>query len=109
MLAVVVLCILVVVAVALAGQQQRGRGMMGRRGEMAGGPGTPGRQGMGMMGGMMERGALAVASEGVYVLAGNRLLKYDHDLNLLKETRVLMPPPRQMGPGPEGGLEPPVE
>ena len=89
MLAVVVLCICLVVAVALAAGE-RGRGMMGRRGEMGPGAG-PGRGAAAMVGRIAERGALAVTSDGVYVLAANRLLKYDHNLNLLKETQLPMP------------------
>ena len=110
MLAVVVLCVLLVVAAALA-QDQRGRGMMGgRRGEMGAGPTGPGRPGPAMIGRAMDRGALAVSSEGVYVLAGSKLLKYDHGLNLVAQAEIPMPErPGRMGGGPGEGFEPSEE
>jgi len=43
-----------------------------------------------MMGGMMGRSAVAATDDGVYVLAGNKLTKYDRDLNLQKEAEIKM-------------------
>ena len=49
--------------------------------------------GMGKMGGQMMGKAQMVATDdgGVIVLAGNKLMKYDADLNLVKEAEVKMP------------------
>ena len=46
----------------------------------------------GMHGGMMMHGASMVASNdgGVIVMAGNKLYKYDKDLNLVKEVELKM-------------------
>lgn len=81
-----------------------GRGRMARRGGMGRGMAQPapgmgpgaGRGGMGMgmgmsgcpMHGMMGGSALAVTEGGVYVLHGDKLTKYDHDLNLVKEVEI---------------------
>gem|GEM_PF-1857964 len=68
--------------------------MMGEQGmrEM---PGMHGKmkgmhQGMGMcpMMKMMERSVVATSDGGVIVLAGNKLVKYDKDLNVLKEVEI---------------------
>ena len=52
--------------------------MMGKGGPM---------QGM-MMKGMMEKSIIATADGGVIVLAGNKLIKYDQDLNIVKEVEI---------------------
>ena len=41
-----------------------------------------------VMGKMMERSLVATEDGGVIVLAGNKLYKYDKDLNLLKEAEI---------------------
>ena len=62
----------------------------------------PGMSMMGM-GRMMERTQMVATDEGgVIVLAGNKLLKYDADLNLIKEVDVKMPM------GPMGGKQCPM-
>lgn len=72
--------------------------MMGRRGMMSGQAGQQGMQGMqGMMAGMdmcakMMMGAQMISSDngGVIILIGNKLLKYDKDLNLVREIEIAM-------------------
>ena len=96
-LAAVVVLATVVAVVALA-QQPSEPGMMEAQG-MMGGQGTMG-QGMGMMamcpmhggmmGGMMGRAALAVEGKYLYVLAGNKILKYDPNLNLVRQAEIKM-------------------
>lgn len=41
-----------------------------------------------MMKGMMERSMIAAVDGGVIVLAGNKLIKYDKDLNVVKEVEI---------------------
>jgi hypothetical protein len=41
-----------------------------------------------MMKGMMEKSIIATADGGVFVLVGNKLIKYDKDLNLVKEVEI---------------------
>jgi outer membrane lipoprotein-sorting protein len=63
------------------------------------------RMGMGMpMPGMGQKycpagNAQMVATDegGVFVLTGNKLMKYDADLNMVKEVEVKMPMPPMMG------------
>jgi hypothetical protein len=45
---------------------------------------------MGSMGMMMKKEMVATPDGGVIVMAGNKLLKYDKDLNLLKEVEIKM-------------------
>jgi len=57
------------------------------------------------MGGPMQRSTLGVAEDGVYVLSGNALLKYDSNLRLVKQViipvrRLWSPGPAQSGPAP---------
>lgn len=61
-------------------------------------------QGMEKMGCSMKEKTQMVATDegGVFVLAGNKLLKYDADLNLVKETEMKMPF------GPMGGKQCPM-
>ena len=47
---------------------------------------------MGMMGMMMNKSMVATADGGVIVMAGNKLLKYDKDLNLQKEVELKIDP-----------------
>jgi hypothetical protein len=47
---------------------------------------------------MMGKAQMVATDEGgVIVLAGNKLMKYDADLNLVKEVEVKMPMPSMMG------------
>jgi len=41
-----------------------------------------------MMKGMMEKTIIATADGGVFVLVGNKLIKYDKNLNLVKEIEI---------------------
>jgi hypothetical protein len=77
---------------------------MGMRGGTGGGMGMQHgmgmRQGGGMMGcpvcpmqEVMGRTSMVTASNHIFVLAGNKLLKYDLNLNLVKEARIKMPEP----------------
>ncbi|MFH0984661.1 MAG: hypothetical protein V1882_03895 [Candidatus Omnitrophota bacterium] len=63
--------------------------------EMPGGP----MPGMGKMCAAMMGGSQMVATDegGVIVLAGNKLMKYDADLNIVKEVDVKMPSSPMMG------------
>ena len=67
-----------------------GGGMMGQQGMM--GKGMMGQQGMtGMhtMSGMMGGSSMVATQDGgIIVLIGNKLLKYDKDLNLVKEVEI---------------------
>jgi len=50
------------------------------------------------MGAMMAKTQMVATDEGgVIVLAGNKLMKYDADLNLVKEAEVKMPMPSMGG------------
>ncbi len=42
----------------------------------------------GMMSGMMGRASLTVQGNYLYVLAGNKILKYDPNLKLVRETEI---------------------
>jgi hypothetical protein len=74
---------------------------MGMRGGMGGGMGM--RQGGGMMGcpvcpmqgGMMGMGQASMVTAGnhIFVLAGNKLMKYNLNLELVKEAKIKMPEP----------------
>ena len=43
-----------------------------------------------MMGSMMAKSVAATGDGGIVVMAGNKLIKYDKDLNLVKEVEVKM-------------------
>jgi len=43
-----------------------------------------------MMGSMMAKSMVATGDGGIVVMAGSKLIKYDKDLNLLKEVEVKM-------------------
>jgi hypothetical protein len=70
-------------AVVLAGSglayagHEEGHGMMG-------GKGCP------MMGGMMQKSMVATSDGGVVVQSGHKLIKYDKNLNVVKEAEVKM-------------------
>jgi len=61
------------------------QGMMGKGQMMAMCP----MHGM-MMGSMMAKSVAATGDGGIVVMAGNKLIKYDKDLNLVKEVEVKM-------------------
>ena len=62
-------------------------GMMDDKGGMMGG----GMMGMcPMMKSMMERSVVATSDGGVVVVTGNKLIKYDKDLNVIKEVELKM-------------------
>ena len=60
-------------------------------------------QGMGMRGGMMGLGRTSMVTAGnhIFVLAGNKLMKYNLNLELVKEAKIKMPEPG-MGMGHPG-------
>lgn len=70
-----------------ADKPMMGKGMMGKGMMMKGG-----MMGMCPMHGMMmgKGGMVATPEGGVIVMAGNKLYKYDKDLNLVKEAEVKM-------------------
>jgi hypothetical protein len=79
-------------------------GMMGGGGAMVGSPEEMGleplQEDMGMagarMGPMTGRAAIAVSGNNVFVISGGLLLKYDQDLNLVRQAELPVP---EMGPG----------
>jgi len=96
-LALVLALLLVAAVVAYAAQHRggmRGGGGGGRGGMRGGDMGAPGgrmvRGGMGMspMHGMVLTSAVSASGENVYVLVGTQLMKYDANLNLVKEVEV---------------------
>jgi hypothetical protein len=104
--------ILVVALVAAAYAAQRGNrpaakpgsagcpmmGMRGGPGMMGGGPGM-------MMRGPMGSSSMAVSDGYIYILAGNKLMKYTTDLKPVAETQIEMPsPPMMGGMGMRGGM-----
>ena len=75
------------------GQMQEGQGP---------GPGGPGKGKMGMMGMMQRDSVVATSDGGVVLMQGPRLIKYDKDLNLVKEVEI----PRGKKPPQEEKQEP---
>jgi predicted lipid-binding transport protein (Tim44 family) len=73
-------------AVSFAQEPEQMEGQMGQQQQMMG-------QGMkgGMMRGMMSGQMVAASDGGVIVMMGNKLMKYDKDLNLKKEVEIKMP------------------
>ncbi len=74
---------------------EKGMGMMGggmMKGEMMDKGGMMGGKMMGMMGmsAMMQRQVVATSDGGIIVVAGNKLTKYDKDLNVVKEVELKM-------------------
>ena len=59
--------------------------MMGQGGMMMG---KDGMMGCRMCGGMMGQASMVAMDKNLYVLAGNKILKYDANLNLVKETEI---------------------
>jgi len=71
------------VAAAQVGGGGGGMGMPMEEGEME-------EMIAGPMGGMMGGAAIAVSGDHIYVLSGGMLLKYDTDLNLVKQAELPM-------------------
>jgi hypothetical protein len=71
----------------------KGMGMMGDKGGMMGMMG--GKEGMmgmkGMMMKMMHPDVVATSDGGIVILMGNKLTKYDKNLNVVKEVEIKMP------------------
>lgn len=65
-------------------QPMSGTDMMAKKEMMMGKCSMPGI----MMKGMMEKSIIATTDGGVIVLTGNKLMKYDEDLNLVKEVEI---------------------
>ena len=76
----------------MGGHGMMGRGMMDEKdGMMMGGRGMMGMMGMcPMMKSMMERTVVATGDGGIIVVTGNKLTKYDKDLNVVKEIELKM-------------------
>ena len=94
--------VLTTVSLALAQMNDKGKDMMGG-GMMDGKGGMMGMMGKGMMGDksgmmgmhsmmmkMMEKLMVPTEDGGVVVLFGNKLTKYDKDLNVVKEVEIKM-------------------
>jgi hypothetical protein len=84
---------LLILSLSASAQNPMGTGgtMMGGSPAMTGQPGTrvpycPGPRGM--MGAFMDRTVVATSDGGVVVLAGEKLMKFDKNLNLVKEIEV---------------------
>ena len=75
---------------------QQGQGQGQGPGMMSGGPMKGG-----MMGMMHKDSMLATSDGGIVVMSGPRLIKYDRDLNLIKE--VEMPKGKRPGPNSQSG------
>lgn len=69
-------------------------GMMAGMKDGTKGPGNPMHKMM--MAKMMEKTMVPTKDGGVIILVGNRLLKYDQDLNLKKEVEIKMPCSEEM-------------
>ncbi len=70
----------------------KGMGMMGSgmmKGDMMGKGMMDGKM-MGMMQSMMQRQVVVTSDGGIIVVAGNKLTKYDKDLNVVKEVELKM-------------------
>ncbi len=96
----------------MQGMQNEGQGgqdmqpMDGNEGNQQGGGSRNGNQKMKHMMGMMggKESLVATSDGGVVVLAGPKLIKYDKDLNLVKEVEMK----RGKGPGREGAQNKPA-
>jgi len=93
---VVLVCALVVGFSSLALAEENkdstmGKEMMQDKGMMMAKMDKPGKMGMcPMCSMMMKREVIATQDGGVIVMIGNKMLKYDKDLNLIKEAEVKM-------------------
>ncbi len=92
---------------AMAEMADKGKEMMGDKKEMMEGKGgmmgmMGGKGMMGMMGmcqAMMNKPSLVAVGDGVVVLSGKKLYKYDANLNLVKEADVKVEDMGMMGKG----------
>ncbi len=97
--------VLTVSGLALAQMNDKGKEMMGdKTGMMEGKGGMMGMMGgkgmMGMMGmcqSMMNKPSVVAVGDGVVVLSGKKLYKYDANLNLIKEADVKVEEMGMMG------------
>lgn len=85
---VITTVIIIGTAGAALAQMDEGKDMMG----MMGGKGMKGMCPMmgGMMSSMMGKSMVATSDGGIVVSAGNKITKYDKDLNVVKEVEVKM-------------------
>ena len=102
LIAIAVVIIVGTSGLAIAQMNDNGKDMMGdKTGMMDGKSGMMGMMGKGMMDGkmmgmcpmmksMMERSVVATSDGGVVVAMGNKLTKYDKDLNVVKEAELKM-------------------
>ena len=100
LIAVVVVIIVGTSGLAIAQMNDKGKEMMGdKAGMVRGKGGMMGVMGKGMMDGkmmgmcpmmksMMDRNVVATSDGGIVVVAGNKLTKYDKDLNVVKEVEL---------------------
>ena len=87
-----VLALSFLISVSAFAEESRKEEMPGMSMDMPMGMPMPG------MGSMMGKTQMVATDEGgVIVLAGNKLMKFDADLNLVKEAEVKMPMPSMMG------------
>jgi uncharacterized membrane protein YgcG len=96
--AVLVIAVYAIVAFAQPGMMGGGGAMVGSSEEMGL---DPLEENMGMRGARMgppwmNRGAIAVSGNNVFVISGDLLLKYDQNLNLVAQAEL---PAAEMGPG----------
>ncbi len=77
--------VLTISGLALA-QMDKGKDMTGDKGK-----GMMGMMGMGsMMQSMMQKSVVATSDGGIIVVTGNKITKYDKDLNVVKEVELKM-------------------
>ena len=99
LIAIAVVIIVGTSGLAIAQMNDKGKDMMGDKTGMM--DGKSGMMGKGMMDGkrmgmcpmmksMMERSVVATSDGGVVVAMGNKLTKYDKDLNVVKEAELKM-------------------
>ena len=98
--------VLTVTGLAFAQMPDKGKEMMGDKKEMMEGKGGM-MGGKGMMGmmkmcqSMMNKPSLVAVGDGVVVLSGKKLYKYDANLNLVKEADIKVEEIGMMGQGME--------
>ena len=68
-------------------RERREQGMMDSEGMMGGGQGMMGGKGLGMKGGG-PASMVALMDGSIVVLSGNKLTKYDSELNVIKEVEI---------------------
>lgn len=95
---------LTISGLSLAEMPQKGDGMVKDKTEMMEGKGgmmgmMGGKGMMGMCQGMMNKPSMVAVGDGVVVLSGKKLYKYDANLNLVKEADIKMEDMGMMGKG----------